>query len=264
MKKLSLVLVGIIGAAAVAQAVNSVNIVGVDTLTLKPGERVIAAAKFYSEGGDGTNTLIGVFGTNKLVQAGNYLNCDRVTVYDSSVSSYQSYAQFTDGHFYKCNNAAEWENTSLPIQDDVVLEPGGAFWLVHPEGEGTNEVSLLGEVLGGSTDTQDVAIVEGYQMVSYPYATEIAVQDLTPANATGAGNYLNADRIIVWQADTQTYQAYALFDDDGKWYKANNAAEWENTSLPPTDRVIGIGEGFWYVSQSGFTWSEGCPYSTAY
>ena len=90
MKKLSVALVAlVVMAGSVYADVTSVNIVGVDSVTLEPGQRIIMSAKLYEPDGDGTNTLLGVFGTDQLVQAVNYINADRVIIYDTVASAYQ-------------------------------------------------------------------------------------------------------------------------------------------------------------------------------
>lgn len=260
MKKLSLSLVAMIAMAITAQAVNSVNIVGINTVTLEPGKYMIMSAPVYETNGDGTNTLLGVFG-DSLVASVSYLTADRVLLYDTVSGTYQAFAQYTDGHFYKCNSLDEW-NLSI-LGDDEPIDVGESFWVVHPGTEAALDVTLSGEVLGGPSDTQSVAIVTGYQMASYPYATATAVQDILSEakGATAAVSYLSADRIITWDVATQTYQAYALYTD-GTWYKCNDLDEW-NLSIAATEE-IGVGGGFWYVSKTGFTWDEGCPYSGAY
>lgn len=263
MKKLSVALATLtVLAGGVYADVTSVNIVGVDTITLEPGKRYIAAAKFYEPGGDGTNTLIKIFGTNQLVQSANYLGADRVTVWDTAAGKYQSYAQYTDGVFYRCNDMDEW-NAGI-VADNDVIPTGSSFWIVHPATSGTNEVTLTGEVLGGSSDTQDVAIVTGYQLTSYPYAAEIKIQDIAKQSdgATGNANYLGADRIVIWDTDAQKYQAYGLYDVDDTWYKCNDMDEW-NAGIVASNSVP-VSSGYWYISQTDYTLSKGCPYSSAY
>jgi hypothetical protein len=261
MKKLSLSLVALIAMAICAQAVNSVNIVGVNSVQLEPGKRVILATQLYDPQGDGTNTLLNVFGTDQLVQNANYIFADQVIVFDTVSAVYQAYAQYTDGNFYKCNSVAEW-NASILANDDV-LPVGGACWVVHPASEAASEIALTGEVLGAASHTQDVAVVTGYQLASYPYAQEKPIQDLVDIadGATAHANYIFADRIVTWDSDAQAYQAYGLYTDD-IWYKCNDVTEW-NASIAATASVA-LGEGFWYIAQGGFTLTEACPYSAAY
>ena len=262
MKKLSVAFAALAVMASGAYAdVTSVNIVGVDTVTLEPGKRVIAAAKFYEPGGDGTNTLIKIFGTNQLVQSDSYVLSDRISVFDTVNGTYQFYCQWTDGHFYRCNDLDEW-NAGIKADDDVI-PTGSSFWIIHPAGAATNEITLTGEVLGGASDTQDVAVVTGYQLISYPYASEVAIQDIAKLadGATANNSYALADRIVVWNKDAQEYQKYAIWTDDN-WYKANDLDEWNSGTA--ASNSVDVSEGYWYISRSDFTITRGCPYSAAY
>ena len=249
-----------IGAQA-ASSVTSVNIVGYNSMALEAGKRYIVSAPLYDPAGDGTNTLLSVFGSDQLVQAANYFNADQVIIFDTSTSMYQAYAQYTDGSFYKCNTAQEWIDSVL--SDDVVVDVGQSFWIAHPAGASASELSLIGEVLGGPSDTQDVAIVPGYQLAANPYAVEKQIQDIAKMadGATADANYFNSDQIVTWDVASQTYQTYGLYTDD-VWYKANNAQEWID-SIPATGSVS-MGGGFWYISKTVFTLTDACPYSAAY
>jgi hypothetical protein len=262
MKRMSVALVALIVAAiGVHAAVTSVNIVGYNSVALEPGQRIIMSAPLYDPSGDGTNTLISVFGTDQLVQSDYPTSADRVALWDTVTSSYQYYAQWTDGHFYKANTADEWNDGILA--DDDVIPAGASFWLIHPAASPSSEISILGEVKGGSSDTQEVAIAIGYQLSASPYAAEIAIQDIAKIadGATPSDYPTSADRIVTWDPVAQAYQTYALWTDDS-WYKANTADEW-NDGIAATGTVP-ISGGFWYISQTGFTLADACPYSAAY
>ena len=261
MKKLSLSLVALVAMAICAQAVNSVNIVGVNTVQLEGGKRYIMSARLYDPAGDGTNTPVEIFGTDQLIGSPAITSADNISVFNTVAGMYQTYAVAPNGHFYKANNQTEWSQAILA--DDDVIEVGQAFWVVHPTGAATIDVTLYGEVLGGATDTQDVAIVTGYQLASSPYAAEVAIQDVADLadGATGSPSITAADRIVTWDPDTSSYQVYALAPN-GNWYKANNQTEWSQAILA-TDS-IGVTEGYWYISQGDFTLTDGCPYSAAY
>ena len=264
MKTLSIAFAALIVMAIGAQAadsVTSVNIVGYNSMTLEDGKRYIMSAPLYDPAGDGTNTLIGIFGTDQLVQSFFPTTADRVILFDTVVGAYQNYAQFTDGHFYKANNGTEW--AAKILADDDVIETGSSFWIVHPAGAADSEIALLGEVLGGASHTQDVAIVTGYQLAASPYASVVEIQSIakTADGATSSFFPTTADRIVTWDTVAQAYQSYALFTDD-TWYKANDGTEW--ASKVAATGSISLGEGFWYISQGDMTITRGCPYSSAY
>ena len=251
MKKLLIAtMVVLVAAVAVAQEVTSVNTVGFTKKLLDSGSRVLVSAPFDVINGE--KTLENVVGTNQLTAAGHYLVADRVIMYDTSDGGgYQAYAMWDgDQQFYPCNNIDEWNN-SLPT-NPVIPEAAG-FWVVAGSGTtGTNELALMGEVV--SVQTQEIDIVEGYQLISYPFSSGIAIKDLDFENdgATANSHYLAADRIVVWEGDH--YQQYALFTDNA-WYAANDIDEWNN-AVDETERVLALGEGMWYIAQEEFPWSE--------
>jgi|ETNmetMinimDraft_26_1059896.scaffolds.fasta_scaffold87987_1 hypothetical protein len=247
MKKLLIAtMVVLIAAVAVAQEVTSVNLVGFTKKVVDTGSRVLVSAPFDII--DGTKTLESVLGTDQLAPHSNYLFADRVIMYDIAAGQYQSYAIYDgDLQYYPCNNITEW-NTSSPTNPPI--PEGIGFWLVSGTTD-TNEIALMGEVV--SVETQTIDIVEGYQLIGYPFSSKIAIKDTDFENdgATAHSNYLFADRIVVWEGDY--YQAYALYDGDSNWYPCNNIDEW-NTAVAETERVLELGEGAWYISQSVSTW----------
>lgn len=254
MKRISmaLVVIGCLTLAALAAEVTSINVVGFVKKELPAGGIILTTCNFDPVGG-GTSTLLSVFGTNQLRQDANPLNCDRVILWDPVEMKYQVWAQYTDGKFYKANSMEEWNQG---IEGNPEIPPGVGFWLVAGIGAPTRNIVFMGQVV--DVAVQSVSIVAGPQIVAYPFTCDIALQDMDMPNdgATGSSNPLAADRILVWLGDR--YQVYALYDGDGKWYKANTMEEWNQGIL--ADNIIKMGEGFWYIAQSGFTWTEDSKY----
>jgi hypothetical protein len=109
-------------------------------------------------------------------------------------------------------------------------------------------------------DPKGVTLDVGLQLVCYPLSADIVLDDLDLANdgATGDGNYVNADQIFTWEGSA--YQRYALYDVDSKWYGCNTLQEWEDGSVLGSDRVLKVGEGFWYKAKATVNWDEDNPY----
>jgi len=257
MKKLGAFLVGLglVAGTVFAAATNtatSVNAVGFVNKTLQPNKWILATCNFQKVGG-GTNTLLDVFGTNQLAQNDALLLCDRVILWNSSTQTYQTWAQYTDGVFYKANNDTEWASS---VAGNPEIPLGTAMWLVPGSGLVENKnVTFAGEVV--SAPTQNVSIVSGWQMMGYPFSSDIKLQD-TKFSANGAASndaLLLCDRVVVWLGST--YKTYALYTD-GSWYNANNDTEWAASVL--ATNTLQLGEGFWYVAQSSIVWSEDCKY----
>lgn len=66
-----------------------------------------------------------------------------------------------------------------------------------------------------------------------------------------AANYADADRVVVWNPQSSTYQAYAQYNGDKEFYPCNTAAQWETGSA--TNPVVPLGSGFWIISGSATT-----------
>jgi len=252
MKKLMLsVLSGVFLVALFAMAqteVASINIVGYSKTSFPSNRWIMVAANFDKVGG-GTNTLLDVFGTNQLRQAGNLTLCDKVTVWNPTTQKYQTYAQYTDGVFYKANTGVEWgsgivANASIPV--------GTAMWVVPGAGASSNKtLNVMGQVV--LVATQKVDIIPGWQMVSYPFTSDMALSNsgFFASGAARAGNLTLCDKVTIWSGTN--YQTYALYTDQ-KWYLANDGVEWAKGIV--ASNTIGIAQGFWYVSQSNMVWTE--------
>jgi hypothetical protein len=246
MKKtlVTLIMAGLVSGVASAATVGSANVVGYAKTDIAAGGTFYMMTCNFKT--DATNTLLSVFGTDMLTQDDSYLNSDRVFLYDSSNQTYQAYAQWTDGVFYKANNLPEW-NTGTA--GNPVLLPGTGFFV--SSGNVSNKLVFSGEVITAAT--QNVAIVEGYQIKGIPFSSAVNIQD-TGFFASGAAaddNYANCDRLYVWNGSG--YQAYAVWTD-GVWYKANNLDEWA-LGTAATD-ALDLNEGFFYEAQTNMTWSE--------
>jgi hypothetical protein len=253
MKKLSiafivaLVLAGI--SFADSNTVASANVLGYTKRVLLPGKYTLIGINF--DANNGNPTLKDVLGTNQLKAAANYLDADRVVLWNKQTSSYQAYAQYDgDREFYPCNNATEW-NTSSSTNPTIPMSTG--FWIISGSST-TNTLLLSGSVVTNAS--KQINIANGYQLIAWPFSSGQAVSTMTVTNLTKAANYLDADRIAVWDGDH--YQQYGLFTD-GDWYPCNTATEWNN-AIAETDRVISLGEGFWFIGISAKTITETSPY----
>jgi hypothetical protein len=234
-------------AYAASNEVYSVNVVGFQKKELPPGGAYILTACNFETGS--SNTLLSIFGTNTLVQDNNYAACDRVMIYDPATQTYQAWAQWTDGVFYKANDPTEWNagiagNPEVPVGEGFFITSSGSATT-------TNTITYVGDVV--MAETQSTTIVEGYQIISYPFSSDIPLQD-TKFFADGAAadnNYAACDRVHIYE--NGAYQAYAVWTD-GQWYKANDPTEWNAGILATND--LKVGEGFFYEAQGAITWTE--------
>jgi hypothetical protein len=197
-------------------------------------------------------TLLGVFGTNQLNQGtpkGEAGPADKIYLWDPSVPEYKIYAQDSDGTFY---NVDDWGGT--PVTDKL-MTAGTAFWLAAAGASGdTNEITIMGEVV--DVVTQKVDMVEGLNLVSYGFSTDIRLPDTDLVNdgaalGTPKGEAGPADKVYIWNGSE--YEIYAP-DETGTWW---NVGSWQTGS--PASNLIEIGEGFWFnraTGQGTMTWDE--------
>lgn len=231
---------------AQGDSVYSVNVVGFQKTELPPSGQFILAAPPFQTGEPAT--LLSIFGTNTLRQNNNYLNCDRVILFNTDEQTYQTWAQWTDGVFYRANNASEW---AAGISGNPELSPGTGFWILSSSSSTTNTLTFVGDVI--LDEEIGVNILEGLHILGYPFSSEIAMQEsgFAGSGATANNNYLSADQISIYQ--NGQYQTYAVWTD-GQWYRANNASEWAAGIL--SDEIILPGQGFFYRARNNLTWTE--------
>jgi hypothetical protein len=174
-------------------------------------------------------------------------------MWDVTEQKYQAYAQWTDGKFYKANDATEW---GLSIEANPEFPIGSGAWLIPSGGQvGDKVLTLAGQVVG--VVTQTVSLVSGFQMAAYPLSCSRNIQQTGLfASGANADDILgNCDLLITWDGDQ--YQSYAPWTD-GNWYLANDATQWGLSIL--ASNTIAMGEGFWYFAKTDLTWKEGSPY----
>ena len=236
-----------------AADVPSVNVAGFVRKSLAAGELTIVGVNL--DGIGSPQTLQSLFGDDAVANA-NFVQADWFTTFDEVGKTYQRYAMYTDGEFYKCNTRAEWEDLGATAQNPT-LDVGSALWVRCNSG-GANEFSVTGEAV--MDVSKQVDLVSGLQMVCYPLSSEIDIDslDLPADGATANGNFVQADQIFTWEGSG--YQKYALYTDN-KWYGCNTRTEWESGPFVlGSDRVLKVGEGFWYNAKGAVTWTEDNQY----
>jgi hypothetical protein len=61
-----------------------------------------------------------------LTKNANYVFADRIVVWEGD--HYQAYGLYTDGDWYPCNTATEWENALAETSREITL--GESFWFI--------------------------------------------------------------------------------------------------------------------------------------
>ncbi len=239
---------------AASNEVTSVNVVGYNKADIPPaavsGGFNLIGIQFDAF----DNTLMGIFSTNQLRAGFSPTQGDRIYIFDPGKGAAGGYDQYAlralDMNYYDTSKWGQPAGITNPV-----IKAGTGMWLQAPGTAGTTtEVVIAGEVV--DVPTQSVAIVNGFQIMSYPYSTEIPLNDTDLMNdgATVGFSPAQADRIYIWNG--VDYDQYALSQAMGGWSKTT---EWP---VLTTD-TIPMGAGFWYNAKSGFTWTEPIPYEDA-
>jgi len=267
-KTLMTVAVATCAAVVTAQAVSSANIVGY-TKVAKPGDAKlnIMGVTFQSENAL-LSELCPVDQFNGALDAP--ANADQIIIYTPG-SGYATYAKYDASSYPGYETYVGWQSFTdfgftSPFVDPVV-PAGSALWIKAVSGSADDEVILSGEVVSDEVVTN--SIVTGLQMVANPFSEAVKLDDLNLyEGATGALDAAaNADQVIVFDSDTQSYTTFAFYDVRSYGYPENSG--WKPfTSFGFADPVatyeLQPGEGFWYSAKAGFTWVESNKYLSAF
>lgn len=237
-----------------SNSVYSVNIVGFQQIELDgPSQRFLVAPPFLT----GDQNLEDLFAEGALIESGQPATADKILYWDTEEQQYVSLGHF-NSKFYRLTADGAYELPPVEVNPHIPL--GSGFWVsTASDVAGARPVTLSGDVL--MDDDASVSIIEGLQIVSFPFATDMPLGDFSvlSSGATAASVPAEADQVIVWNVEQQQYERFALFENDGNWYALDGAGSW---ILPPQEstHVFQPGEAFWYRARNSFTWQETRPF----
>jgi hypothetical protein len=191
------------------------------------------------ETGNGVTYFEDVFGTNQLISSSRASSCEIVYMWDIVEQQYKQFAQY-NGKTYSTAGAG-WK---LVVTNPVVT--GGFFIKAAPSQTTNHTLYLSGNVPTNSVTSVGIAGGGAFNLISYPFSSDIAISNLNVQGATASSRASSADRIYKWA--NNTYKQYALYTD-GKWY---DILQWKIT---PTTDTVNLCEGFWYKAVNSTTWS---------
>jgi hypothetical protein len=127
------------------------------------------------------------------------------------------------------------------------------FWIENRSGT-IKSVTLVGVE---NTADRQVTVGSGWQLLGSTSLNE-RILDEANISATGTDDPLTADRIVYWDAPSQSYQS--------AWYCGGPICEswgepwanhWLANDYSPSEINLLPGHGFWYENRhSGFTWTN--------
>ena len=261
MNKSTVFLCGILGTASTALAqgpVYSVNIVGIQKVTTPPGEYVQASNPFVKSATD-LNSVVG----NQMTGGTDFDTGDNVLVWTGT--TYKTFFLVNSGGEYP-ELDGKWislDGEGNPVVATEPLPTGKGFWFKNNNAEAT--VSFVGDV--ESAATKSMAIVPGFNLVSYPYSSSVALNSAAmnlnlAAGCIGGEEVDTSDTISIWGEGT--YRTYFLVNFPAeptlhnKWCYVGG-----DGGVYAADVVLEPGMSFWYGRRSNagsFTWTTTKPY----
>ena len=250
MKKISIVLTILfaISFAAHAQTVGSANVMGYTKVSKPAGGLQLMAVAWED------SPLTDLITTSQFYGHYNIGDADTIITWDAESQGYVKYALFSTvpagGDITEWRSFTNFYGTAV----NPTLEAGSAIWIKSPSAPGDTNILTSGNVTLDQSVTN--LIVSGLQMLAYPFSAKATLNEMAfiESGAKGHYNIGSADTIITWDAESQGYVKYALFStvpaggDITEWRSFTN---FYGSAVNPT---LDLGSGFWYKTQTNFSW----------
>jgi hypothetical protein len=198
-------------------------------------------------------TVDGLFGANNtagFTGGADLSSGDLLALWDSSVQNYL-------GFLYYNSTRERWEDASNNYAGGTILYPDEGLLVI---GATDGSIRLKGEVqLDG---TVGVLAGEGsMSIVPNPYVAPVAIKDAGFEDAlSGGATFGDADWLLVWDNDLQSFSGYFYYDtDDSTWKDAGNNPATEDDVIVPSSSIAviknSVGVSTWKMSQP-FTFTK--------
>lgn len=217
--------------------VYSVNVVGFQKVSARSNGLSMVSVPFSKQ----SNTLDDVIGNQLTANKSSGL-ADQIQLWDPVAQTYNTYYLWTNGLWYTLAGVRA-TNTAITTQVGMFVRNRRT----------TNQVVVVsGDVPEGDTATN--LIVQGLNLVSYPFSTDVDVNKCNLTNGKPSKSSGTADQIQLWDSANQKYDTYYLWTNR-QWYTL--------TGTLATNVRVGAGRGFWYRrnSTTNYSWVESRPYT---
>jgi len=247
MKKLmtALAVCAVAGFALAQSTVTSANVVGYQTITIKPGFTMLSA-NFAAVSNTPTSvSMQNLFATNGLYAGQTSGTADQIQIWDGSkfvIYYYQAYKSTVPNKFLA---GPAWVKTPGTATTDFVPS-GTGFWFNRPTSSAlTSSVTVAGQVVSAATNV--FALQQGFNMIgsSYPVAFPLNNGPFNWTNATAGQTSGTADQIQVWDGSKFTIYYYQMYKSTVP-NKFLAGPAWVKTPGTATTDSIPAGTGFWY------------------
>ena len=282
-------------------AVESANVVGYQTITLKAHKMAMIGVPFDGLSAGGGISVQDLVATNGLTGAAGAANADQLWYYDPNEAG--GYIQLFLYDSTLTSPAAlqrkgKWLCAAKPTDTSwgtgvnqisgKVLSPGMGLWLVRKDSSTPLTLTFSGQVVVSESGTKDIAIREGMNMIAGSFSTDLPLNvvasgagdtdtDWLSKGCVGGAGAAQADQIWFYDADeaggyVQTYlynstaTASAALQRKNHWLLAAKPTDttWGTAVNQISPKKIPAGRGFWYVRKVGagsFTLTLDQPYT---
>ncbi len=277
MKKLMLAAAALAACTAMADGIESENIVGYNTITIRPGWNMFSV-NFKDPSNVNGIAIQDLFPGEAMAAKGAKTgggagSADSIQIYDASNTANpyaNTYVLWYTSKGTNTKNNYKWVKGSAATTD--TMKNGTAFWY-KSLGTESFDVTISGEV--DLTPSKDITLLPGWNMIGSPFAanfnpnslgTEYWKDLIDAGKAKAGGGAGSADSIQIYDA-SNTSNPYA--DTYVLWYTSKgtntkNNYKWvKGTTAPDADAAFLVpGQGTWYKCLgTGFTLSIPRPYS---
>ena len=243
----------------------SANIVGYNTVTVKPGYNMLALI-FENVGESAAISIQDLIPGNTagLTGGANAANADMIQIYDAVDGSYTDYFLYNNPRQPTNTKNFKWCSTvsGAPLAEKD-FKSGDSFWFFK---QGTTDVTITIAGQVSTVASQTIEIKPGFNMIGNAFPANFnpnafgqdVWKTLMANGAIGGANAANADMIQVYDAATGNYTDYFLYNNPRQTTNAKNG-KWVSTAsgAPEIDasaEVVSVGKGAWYYHKgTGFT-----------
>ena len=227
--------------------VESANVVGYSTVSLKARTQDIMGAPFVSVGSK-------AFSVQNLTIDNPTDAADWVKVYNPATGKYDMVTYFDE--IYESLEAEEPMGSGFGDEDgtivDMVIDPGQGFWMKTDK---ATTVTIPGEVLSASENSTTLK-ARSQDMVAGIFPVVLNIQDITLSAPTDA-----ADWIKVYNPTTGKYEMVTYFDEIYESLEAEEpmGSGWGDEDGTVVNMTVNPGQGFWMKTDKDCTVSFTAP-----
>jgi len=238
MKKLMTACAACVLAGMVSAQVESVNIVGYNTITLK-AEYTLIAVNFDNVGG-GDLTINQAFPyQDGAMKSGGLSDSDQILIRNPSTGLYTTY------RLRSTSTPANSWCASGTTPSTAPVSAGTAAWYLSrlsPSPSNPLVFQVAGQVANDAT--RDLSIKVGYNLFANPYPYDAELNgDIGYQNGMKSGGLSDSDQILIRNPDTGLYTTYRLRST------STPANSWCASGTTPTTDKLPAGASAWYLAR---------------